>query len=111
MEVTQKEIDLIKEIYNDCFHDGQDPINHPVWQVADTKEKGGVFSSLEKKGLIDHDGQGPAKEVPVLGGMVGFTIIGRRHKAIKTVKQTQSTCWLTEDARPLIERLQAEGKW
>lgn len=54
--ITPKEVALLRAIATSQYQDGtgEDVINHDIWldYVVDSRSRGGVLSSLIKKGLV-----------------------------------------------------------
>jgi hypothetical protein len=55
--VTAFEKTLLTSVKESEYHDGQDPVDNPVWadcvlDLIPTKSRGGVMSSLVKKGWV-----------------------------------------------------------
>jgi hypothetical protein len=55
--VTEKEANLLAAIVESDFHNGNDPIDNPVWRddVLDNLSDAAVLGSLIKKGLAGSD--------------------------------------------------------
>lgn len=62
MQVTENERALLIAIRDNEFHDGDDPIDSPVWVNCiwgweGTRKYAGTMASLTKKGLARTDGE------------------------------------------------------
>jgi len=53
--ITAKEKELLASIVNSEYQDGGDPAGHHVWldYIVDSKSRGGVLTSLQKKGCVE----------------------------------------------------------
>ncbi len=54
MNTTTKELKVLSDIANSEYQDGADPVGHGIWldYVIDSQSRGGVLTSLVKKGLV-----------------------------------------------------------
>ncbi len=52
-KLTSKEIALLRQIVDSEYQDG-DPTDHDVWldYIVNTRSRGGVLTSLQRKGLV-----------------------------------------------------------
>lgn len=59
-KVTANEIEILKRIRDDQYHDGADPVDHEVWSWSPCGDhsSAATLGSLIKKGLAGGSGEG-----------------------------------------------------